>query len=119
MKKESKKKRIVSFGSVKGSKGNRVHLTYNGYNIYEVIELQLKKGLVPNLNKEWDDIVNHYILPYLYNIDKTQCIQKHLKETYENEGYDVEYDKKQIDKEVDELWSRYIQLGKKSLPNNS
>ena len=110
MKKESKKKRTISFGGVKY--GNSVHLTYNGYNIYEIIQHRLKKGWrnIPKHNKEWDDLMNDCFIPILYGIDKSQCIQKHLKENYENEGYDVEYDEKKIDKELDDLWNRFIQL---------
>lgn len=107
------KKIIIKFGSISESnKENQRQLcpTLNGYNTFLTIQNRLQKGWrnIPKHNKEWNDLMEYNFIPFLYFIDKIQCVSKYYKEEYENDGYEVEYDEKQIDKDVDDYWKRFL-----------
>ena len=105
-----KKKVKLRLGSI-GIEDESSVLTQNGLNTFISIQNRLQKGWrnIGKHNDEWDELMKIVFIPFLHYIDKSQCIQKHLKETYENEGYDVEYDENEINEDVDSCWERWLQ----------
>ena len=105
-----KKKVEIGLGCIHRENDSSM-LTQNGLNTFITIQNRLQKGWknIGKHNDEWDELMRNVFIPFLHYIDKSQCIQKHLKETYENEGYDVEYDENEINKDVDGSWERWLE----------
>jgi len=114
MKKVSKEKRILNLGSI-GIKNSKTQkdcftLTHNGINTFISIQNSLQRGWrnIPKHNKDWNELMRNVFIPFLYYIDKSQCIQKHYKEMYEGDGYEVEYDENKVNEDVDMVWESWL-----------
>ena len=114
MKKVSKEKRILNLGSI-GKENSKTQkdcftLTHNGINTFLSIQNSLHRSWrnIPKHNKDWNELMRNVFIPFLYYIDKSQCIQKHYKEMYESDGYEVEYDENKVNEDVDMIWESWL-----------
>ena len=116
MKKVSKEKRILnSLGSIciensKNQSDGSIY-TQSGFSTFITIQNRLQKGWknIPKHNDEWDELMKEVFFPFLYYIDKSQCLQKHYKEIYESDGYEVEYDENKVNEDVDSRWKKWLE----------
>ena len=116
MKKVSKEKRILNSLSsvgIENSKNQRDSSIYtqSGFSTFITIQNTLQKSWrnIPKHNKEWDELMKDVFIPFLYYIDKSQCITKHYKKMYESDGYEVEYDENNLNEDVDNRWKRWLE----------
>ena len=105
-----KKKVEIGLGSI-GRENDSSELTYNGLSTFITIQNRLQKSWrnIGKHNDEWDELMKEVFIPFLYYIDKSQCLQKHYKEIYESDGYEVEYDENKVKEDVDSRWERWLE----------
>ena len=104
-----KKKVEIELGCIHRENDSSV-LTQNGLNTFITIQNRLQKGWrnISKHNDEWDELMKDVFIPFLHYIDKSQCLQKHYKEIYERDGYEVEYDEYKVDDDVNTRWERWL-----------
>ena len=109
-----KKTITIKMGNIKEPNGKgrfTVTPTFSGFSTFLTIQNRLQKGWknIPKHNQEWDELMKYNFIPFLYFIDKSQFIQKHFKEIYESEGYEVEYDENEINEDVEQCWKLWFE----------
>lgn len=108
--KNMKNKKVeIGLGSI-GRENESSELTYNGLNIFLMIQnLHKSWRNIGKHNDEWDELMKDVFIPFLYYIDKSQCLQKHWKEMFESKGFEVEYDENKVKEDVDSRWESWLE----------